>query len=101
MKKISRVAASLDSHSMISSPQQNYLASSPLRNNSLSVKEISYEETTVPVHYPHRLSLYLQAPNYEISIEDFETLALARLERNFFGYLVLTDLLIYFSFKSC
>lgn len=40
----------------------------------------------MPPQYPQRLSLYLQAPSYEITIEDFEELALARLERK--GYLL-------------
>lgn len=80
MKKISRPAASAVSNSYDNSSQ---LLSSPLRNASGSAaREISFEDATVPAQYPHRLSLYLQAPTYEITIEDFEELALARLERN-------------------
>lgn len=76
MKKISR---NIPSSAPLDSSQ--HLLSSPLRpvGNSAS---IAFEDATVPAQYPHRLSLYLQAPAYEISIEDFEELALARLERN-------------------
>jgi DNA primase large subunit len=53
----------------------NAFMSSPARG------EIFYEDTaTIPVQYPHRLSLYTQPPAYEITVEDFESLALARLE---------------------
>lgn len=74
MKKISR-----STPTVAESSGQNFL-SSPLRN--APVREISFEEATIPSQYPHRLSLYQQAPSYEITIEDFEELALARLERN-------------------
>lgn len=75
MKKISRSGVSVNGTAHDSS--FNVLTSSPLR----PTKEISFEDSSVPPQYPHRLSLYLQAPAYEISIEDFEELALARLER--------------------
>lgn len=96
MKKISRPAVS-----SISTPHESSsnLLSSPLRNASGSAaREISFEDATVPAQYPHRLSLYLQAPAYEITIEDFEELALARLERKrkkLLG-LLLTSLLLLF-----
>ena len=78
MKKISR-----PSTSTFNFESSSALFSSPLRNSSGSAgREISFEDATVPAQYPHRLSLYLQAPAYEITIEDFEELALARLERN-------------------
>ena len=76
MKKISRPSTSTLA---AESSNFNVLTSSPLRGGG--VKEVSFEESTVPLQYPHRLSLYLQAPAYEITIEDFEELALARLER--------------------
>lgn len=75
MKKISRpsgFAANLSDHSVT-------IPSSPII--SRFTKDISYEESSIPSQYPHRLSLYLKAPAYEITIEDFEELALARLER--------------------
>ncbi len=78
MKKISRPSA--PSNTAADSSFNPAITSSPLRGGS--AKEISFEESTVPLQYPHRLSLYLQSPAYEISIEDFEELALARLERN-------------------
>ena len=78
MKKISRPSGPKPFES------SSQLLSSPLRNASGSaVREISFEDATVPSQYPHRLSLYLQAPAYEITIEDFEELALARLERKY------------------
>ena len=81
MKKISRPTATSAVLNPYDSASQ--LLSSPLRNSSGSAaREISFEDATVPAQYPHRLSLYLQAPAYEITIEDFEELALARLERN-------------------
>lgn len=73
MKKISRSSAP----TVPADSSFNAVTSSPLR----ATREISFEESTVPVQYPHRLSLYLQPPAYEITIEDFEELALARLER--------------------
>ena len=81
MKKISRPSAATASNPYDSSSQ---LLSSPLRNSASgsAAREISFEDATVPAQYPHRLSLYLQPPAYEITIEDFEELALARLERN-------------------
>jgi hypothetical protein len=78
MKKISRSSPAIHNSSTLT----GQLPSSPLRTASGS-KEISYEQAVVPPQYPHRLSLYLQAPSYEITIEDFEELALARLERTF------------------
>lgn len=75
MKKISRPSVALEASStLLSSPISNHAA----RFN----KDINYEDSSIPCQYPHKLSLYLQAPAYEITIEDFEELALARLERN-------------------
>jgi len=58
--------------------------SSPVRG------EIYYEEATIPAQYPFRLSLYTRSPTYEIAIEDFEELALARLERKTRNFLFLS-----------
>jgi len=82
MMKISRptVASQVPpAHQDPNSSFSGQVASSPLRG---SRREIAFEDTNIPTRYPHRLSLYLQAPDYEISIEDFESLALARLESN-------------------
>ncbi len=82
MKKISRPQPSAPVNSPIrssSSFESSQLTSSPLVSSQR--KEIFYEEASIPAQYPHRLSLYLRKPDYEISIEDFEELALARLER--------------------
>jgi hypothetical protein len=72
MKKISRSAPISADSSFISTG-----TSSPLRGNH---REISFEATTPPPQYPRRLSLYKKSPDYEMSIDDFEELALARLE---------------------
>ena len=88
MKKISRPsAAPLAAHQQdpnSSFSAQQAVTSSPLRGYSgaTAVREIAFEDTQIPARYPQRLSLYLQAPDYEISIEDFESLALTRLESN-------------------
>lgn len=78
MKKISRPSAAVNSP--VSGNLSSAAMSSPMR--AASGREISFEEATIPAQYPHKLSLYLQAPAYEITIEDFETLALSRLECN-------------------
>lgn len=78
MKKISRPAQPLNP---TSSPARSGTTSSMMAASSpLARNEVFYEEATVPAQYPHRLSLYLNNPGYEITIEDFEQLALARLE---------------------
>lgn len=81
MKKISRniPTSQQDPNSSFS----GNVVSSPLRGYSsgAATMQVSYESTSVPEQYPHRFSLYLQAPDYEIGIEDFESLALNRLER--------------------
>ena len=74
MKKISRPSVTLETSST--------LLSSPISSHARFNKDISYEDSSIPSQYPHKLSLYLQAPAYEITIEDFEELALARLECN-------------------
>ena len=89
MKKISRPAPATGNTN-----QNNYgYQASPSRtaNSSFSMdvdsprpaaaSRVYYESTAVPAQYPHKLSLYTQIPGYEISIEEFEELALARLER--------------------
>ena len=74
-----------------------HVASSPLRGGAAAAREIAYEDTQIPTRYPQRLSLYLQAPDYEISIEDFESLALSRLESKRIIFIVfLRDFVIVF-----
>ena len=86
MKKISRPQpasmAPVSSSPIRSSYSEASTAysSSPLNNASSQRKEIFYEDASIPALYPHRLSLYLRKPDYEISIEEFEEFALARLE---------------------
>lgn len=84
MKKISRPQPALPSSpvvrgSLASSTGSMAAVSSPIRH------EVYYEDAAaaVPAQYPGRMSLYLRNPDYEITIEDFEELALARLERNY------------------
>lgn len=79
MKKISRPSVAPLAQDPNSSFNSGQVASSPLRAG-YPVREVAYEETQIPARYPQRLSLFLQAPDYEISIEDFESLALSRLE---------------------
>ena len=77
MKKISRSTAAVAAADSSFLSSTGGVASSPIRGGN---REMSFEETTIPSQYPRRLSLYLSAPDYEISIDDFEELALSRLE---------------------
>lgn len=71
MKRISNAPVT-NSHKIESSPLR--------RRDGLADKMIEVESNDIPAKYPQRLSLYLQAPDYEISIEEFESFALSRLE---------------------
>lgn len=58
------------------------VASSPAIARSVPIGGLvsSAPVSTVPSQYPHRLSLYLDPPVHEVTIEEFEEMAMDRLE---------------------
>jgi hypothetical protein len=47
---------------------------------SLTPLPLNQDSNNVPIQYPNRCTLYLDPPDYEIDIEEFENLAISRLE---------------------